>query len=89
MKSEQSKQILNRFPKEDTIELHILDEENDTVKIKPYLFYRSVNMDDKRKEGLEKAGLEGTRVDAKYLKSRFRVWANKLDYFFQTLNKKV
>ena len=88
MNSEQAKLFLNRLPKEDTVELHILDEENGNIKIKPYLFYRSANMQSKKREKMEEQGLEGTWAEAKYLKSRFRTWSEQINYFLQTENKK-
>lgn len=87
MNSEQAKQILNRLPKEDTVELHILDEDKGNVKIKPYLFYHSADMQSETRAKLEKHNLEGTWVEAKNLKSRFRAWSEQINYFLQTENK--
>ena len=87
MNSEQAKQILNRLPKEDTVELHILDEDKGNVKIKPYLFYRSADMQSETRAKLEKHNFEGTWVEAKNLKSRFRAWSEQINYFLQTENK--
>ena len=88
MNSEQAKLFLNRLPKEDTVELHILEEEKGTVKIKPYFFYRSADMESETRGKLEKQNLDGTWVDTKYLKSRFRSWTEQINYFLQTENKK-
>ena len=87
MNSEQAKQILNRLPKEDTVELHILDEEKGNVKIKPFFFYRSEDMESNTRRKMERLGLDGTWVEARDLKPRFRTWAEKLNYFLQTEKK--
>ncbi|MBQ8886351.1 MAG: hypothetical protein IJY61_01440 [Candidatus Gastranaerophilales bacterium] len=90
MNSEQAKQVLNRLPKEDTIELHILEEDKGNVKIKPYFFYRSKDMQSKTREKMEERGIEGTWVEARNLKSRFRTWSEQINYFLQieNMNKK-
>ena len=89
MNSEQAKQILNRLPKEDTIELHILEEEKGKVKIKPFLFYRSEDMESKTRRKMEEIGIDGTWVEARNLKPRFRTWSEKINYFLQTEKKKA
>ncbi len=88
MNSDQAKQILSRLPKEDTVELHILDDDKGNVKIKPYLFYRSSDMQSVTRAKMEQLKLEGTWAEAKNLKSRFRTWSEQINYFLQTENKK-
>lgn len=84
MNSEQAKLFLNRLPKEDTVELYILKDTGDSVKIEPYLHYSSTSISTYQQEEMQKRGLDTTSCHPKYLKSRFRLWVEQINYFLQS-----
>ena len=88
MNSEQAKQILNRLPKEDTVEFYILKDTKNSVKIDPYLYYRSKSLPEKVQKEMETKRLNITSCHPKYLKSRFRLWVDQIDYFIQSSSVK-
>lgn len=88
MNSEQAKQILKSLPEEDTVELYILKDTEDIVKIEPYLYYSSNSIPKNIQNEMQMKGLDITSCHPKYLKSRFRLWAKQIDYFIQSSMKK-
>lgn len=86
MNSEQAKQVLNRLPKEDTVELYILKDTEKNVSIQPYLYYHSESLPIELQKRIEEKGLNTTTCHPIHLKSRFRTWAEQLNYFIQSSN---
>ena len=87
MNSEQAKLFLNRLPKEDTVELYILKDTEDSVKIEPYLHYHSSTLPIEIQQEMQKKRLDTTSCHPKYLKSRFRLWVEQINYFIQSSMK--
>ena len=81
MNTEEAKDILNKLPKEDTVELHILDEDDKGIIIKPYFFYRSSDMESKTREKMERKNLDGTWSEPSRLEINFKSWTKKLINF--------
>ena len=81
MNTDEAKDILNKLPKEDTVELHIIDEDEEGIKIKPYLFYRSKDMMSETRDEMERKHLEGTWANPSQLERKFKSWSNKIINF--------
>ena len=81
MNTNEAKDILNKLPKEDTVELHILEEEDDRIEIKPYLFYRSADMESETRGEMERKNLDGTWAEPSRLETKFKVWTKRLINF--------